>query len=157
MRFCGSAIAIHVHHVGLYAIGALPHVDAAFVADLAVAIARVHLARGGLQGIVAGEHLGVLFLVLVGKAAGGDVAFGEEVAGALIEAYAIGGGGAGGIPHARAGVEQDDVLVGIHGGFGGARLAVAFFVGEIAGLLHAGEMAGLGVEARLECRGWWWC
>ena len=61
------------------------------------------------------------------------------------------------IPHARAGVEQDHVLVGIHGGFGGAGLAVAFFVGEVAGLLHGGQLAGLGVEARLQCRGWWWC
>src|ERR1019366_4316090 len=67
---------------------------------------------------------GVLLLVLIGQPAGGDVAFGEEIAGTLIQPDVVRRRRSGGVPHARGGVEHDQVLVSIHGGFGGARLVV---------------------------------
>ena len=114
--------------VGGDAVGALPHQHVAFVVDGAVVVGGDHAARLGLQRLVAGKHLRILLGVVFRHAAGIDVAVGGEIAGALVHADAVGGGGAGGVPHVGVAVQHDHVLVGIERGLGGARLAVAFLV-----------------------------
>src|SRR5262249_5314998 len=126
---------------------ALPHVGLAFVADVGIVIGRDHAAGGGVDGLVAGEEIGVLFL-LIGDAARGDVAFGVEVAARLIEGNHVGGSGAGGVPDARAGFERHLACVLFERRLPGNGLAIAFDVVEIVPLLHAGQLAGLGIEVR---------
>jgi len=143
-------LAIDIDRLRLNPVRALPHGHAAFVTDGAVAIARIHLARRGLQGLIAGEHLRVLLRVLLREPARRDFALGGEIAGTLVEADVIGGGSAGGIAHARAGIQHDHVLIAIQRGLGGARLAIAFFVHEVAGLLHGAHMIRARIETRLD-------
>src|SRR5205823_301107 len=106
----GPLLAVEIDHIALNAIGALPHHHAALVVELLVAIGGIHFAGLGVERLIARQHLGVFLLVLLREATGVDVALGCEIAGDLIHADAVGGGHAGGVGHARAGVEDDEVV-----------------------------------------------
>ena len=147
--FHAPLLPVDVDLIGADPVGALPDERLTFVVHFLVVIGRDHAVGRRLHGLILGEHGGGSALA-VRHARALDMALGLHVAALLVHDNLVRGSGSGGIPEARAVLEEHYVLLLIQDGVGGAGLAVAFFVAEIGSLFHVDELAGLRIELGVE-------